>query len=140
MSINDFAEMIICLICFSIYTKLQHACKNWQENAFMKKCQMTLCFVFYTENQNSHQNGGKTIFDKKWKITTCIPLQVEIFIEITLLHTFSEINAFNEFYTEIQDGHQNGVKMIRDKTWQITLRIPCRSKFSSKSLYFTMFP
>ena len=48
MSINDFVEMAIflCLICFSIYDKMQ---------GFLDECVFCFCFVFafYTEIQDS---------------------------------------------------------------------------------------
>ena len=33
--------IILCLICFTIYARIQAVCKKWQENTFLKEYQMT---------------------------------------------------------------------------------------------------
>ena len=93
MSIHDFAErtILLCLICFPLMQKFKQPAKNWQENSFLKECQMTVyytlgqkfcrnhsishCFqdkyvcVFYAENQDGCQKWQENDFGKEWQTT-----------------------------------------------------------------------
>ena len=78
---------------------------------FQDKC----VYVFYAEIQDGCQKWRENDFWKKSPVNSGDTLGIKKFDKIV-----SEINAF---YTEIQDGHQNGGKMIFGKNHQFTLLI-----------------
>ena len=63
---------------------------------------------------NTEIKDGRQKWQEKWH------LWAKNFVEIALFHTVSEINAIFAFYAEIQDGRQNGRKMIFGKSCQQT--------------------
>ena len=88
MNINDFVEMTVflCLICFSIYAKMQ---------GFVDKC---VCFVsvcFMLKFKMATKNARKTIFEKS-PVDSADTLGLKNFVEITLRCTISEIIVFTQ--------------------------------------------
>ena len=80
MSINDFVEMTIflCLICFSIYAKMQSFLDEW----FFCVC------VFYTSEND---------FGEKSPVVSADTLSDKDLVEIALSHTVSKINVILRF-------------------------------------------
>ena len=93
-------------------------------------------FSFYTEIQDGRQKGMKMILSSYDSVHT---LWVKHFVEITLSHTISEINAFLHFAQKFKMAAKNGGKTIFGKRLQWTLLIARGSKILSKSLYRTPF-
>ena len=89
MSINQFVEMTIflCLICFSIYDKMQ---------GFTDDCGLFIFYLFFCvlcRNSNGHQKWRENHFWEKSPVDSADNLQVKNFMEITLSCSISEING-----------------------------------------------
>ena len=107
MSINDFVEMttFLCLICFSIYPKIQ---------SFVDECAIFF-FAFYTEIQDGCQKwleNDKTTFWEKSPVDCQDTLWVETFVKIALSSTVIEKNVFFSFYAKIQNVCQKWREII----------------------------
>ena len=123
MSINDFVEMTIflCLICFSIYAKMQ---------GFLEEC-----FFFFTLYAEENDLWGKSPID------SADTLQGKKICQNCSSRTFSEINALLRFTHKFKIMvDKNSGKMIFEKKCQLPLQIPCGSTILSKLLYLAPFP
>ena len=90
MSINEFVEMTIflCLICFSIYDKMQ----GFIDESGLFTFYLFICIL--CRIQDGHQKWRENDFCKKSPVDSADILQVKIFIEIALSRSVFEINTF----------------------------------------------
>ena len=102
VSINQFVEMTVflCLICFSIYDKMQGFLDEWFVYFFIY---LLIFFAFYAEIQNGHQ---------KWQESP----RVKNFVEIALSCSISEINGFLRFTQKFKMGAKSVGKTICEKS------------------------
>ena len=107
MSINQFVEMrvFLCLICFSIYDKMQ---------GFLDESGLFIYFAFYAEIQKWQEND----FGEKSSVDSADNLWVKIFVEIALSHSVSEINTFFYFMQKFKMAAKSGGKTIFAKSRQ----------------------
>ena len=98
MSINEFVEMTIflCLICFSIYDKMQGFI--YESGLFTFLFSYLFIFLaFYTEIQDGHQKWQENDFCEKLPVDSADTLWVKNFVEVALSRSVSEINTFLHF-------------------------------------------
>ena len=62
--------------------------------------------MLYAEIQDGHQKWQESDFWEKSPVDSAYTLQIKNFVEITLSHTVSKINALLRFTQKIQDGRQ----------------------------------
>ena len=147
MSIKKFVEMTIflCLICFSIYDKMQGFIdESCLFNFFFFFIYLFFFFflcvcVFKAEIKDGRQKWQENDFSEKSPVDSADTLWVKNFVEIALSHSVSKINMFLRFMQKFKMATKSGGKTIFEESCQKTLQIPCGSKISSKSLYLAPF-
>ena len=89
VNINEFVDMTIflCLICFSIYDKMQGFID--ESGLFIY-----LFFTFYAEIQDGRQKWQENDFCETSPVDSPDTLWVKNFVKITLSRSVSEINTF----------------------------------------------
>ena len=114
VSINQFVEITVflCLICFSIYDKMQ---------GFLDESGLFFIYLFilrYAEIQNGHQKWRENDFWEKSTVDTADNLWVKSFMEIALSCSISEINRFLHFTQKFKMATKSGGKKIYAKKCQ----------------------
>ena len=85
--------IFLCLICFSIYDKLQGFTD--ESGLFISLFIFFFFFAFYAEIQEGRQKWRENnFFVESHQIESADTLWVKNFVEIALSHSVSEINAF----------------------------------------------
>ena len=108
MSINEFVEMtnFLCLICFSIYDKMQSFIDESGLLIFLLLLLYFFFCVFYAEIQDGRQKWWENNFCKKSPVDSADTLAGEKFRRNRSISlSFRDKLAF-AFNAEIQDGRQ----------------------------------
>ena len=110
MSINQFVKMTVflCLICFSIYDKMQ----GFLDESGLFIFLFIFCGFFYAEIQNGHQKWRENDFWEKSPVDSADNLQVNNFVEIAPSRSISEINRFLRFTQKFKMAAKSGKKTI----------------------------
>ena len=95
--------------------------------------------MFNAEIQDGRPKWQENDFWEKSAVDSAATLRVKNFVEITLFRSVSEISGFLRLTQKFKMAAKNGGKTMFAKSCQLTLQIPCGSKFSPKLLYFTPF-
>ena len=147
MSINEFVEMtiVLCLICFAIYDKMQgfvdeSVLKTFIEIALSHSVSKIYGFLRFTQKfKIATKSGGKIFFGEPSPVECADTLWVKNFVEIALSRSVSKINTFLHCLQKFKMAAKSGGKTIFAKSCQCTLQVPCWSKISSNSLYLAPF-
>ena len=106
MSINQFVEMTVflCLICFSIYDKMQ---------GFLDESGLFIFFCVSCRNLKwPAKVAGKLFLGKKSPVDSADNLRVKNFMEITLSRSISKINRFLHFMEKFKMAAKSGRKQF----------------------------
>ena len=126
MSITEFVEMTVflCLICFSIYDKMQGFLD--ESGLFIFLFIFFLCVCVLCRNSKWPPKVVGKRFLGKIASSPADTLWVKNFVKIARSRSISEINRFLRLMQKFKMTPKN--------------QIPCGSTISSKSLYLAPFP
>ena len=132
MSINQLISpektVFLCLICFSIYDKMQGFL---DESGFFR---FFCVLAFYAEIQNGQQKWWENFFWEKSPVDSADKLRVKNFVEIALSPSISKINRCLRFTQKFKMAAKSGGKTFLRKVASRLRSYPSGQKFRTRSI------